>query len=88
MASTEDSPPKIRSLYDRILDDEAYTFHYGLPSSPLIESGRLSVCNLVRTTSWGYVTMDAVIFAMAEQTRICSACKGSVRRRAELGKRL
>jgi hypothetical protein len=33
-------------------------------------SGRRCVCSRVRTTSCGYVTTDAVIFAAAEHSRI------------------
>ena len=40
-------------------------------------SGRLCVCNRVRTTSCGYVAIEAVIFAIAEQRRIARGGGGA-----------
>lgn len=44
---------------------------FTIPSDDMSSaSGRLWVCNRVRTTSCGYVAIDAVIFATAEQARM------------------
>lgn len=40
-------------------------------------NGRLWVCNRVRTTSCGYVAIEAVIFAIAEQRRIVRGVSGT-----------
>jgi len=47
-----------------------------IPSDDTSDSGRRSVCNRVRITSWGYVAIEAVIFERAEHMRILSLESG------------
>lgn len=51
---------------------------FTIPSEDMSSAnGRFWVCNRVRTTSCGYVAIEAVIFAIAEQVRIVRGGSGT-----------
>lgn len=69
-------------LYLFVSFDFGFEFALATPSAPTIPMpfpgrNRRCICKRVRTTSWGYVAMEAVILEIAEHRRMVLVVRGA-----------
>jgi hypothetical protein len=74
-----DSQPSLTTIFLAVYIIPRRRWDLTMPSEEASSAkGRRWVCNRVRTTSCGYVAIEAVIFAMAEHMPMGQAVRGTV----------
>lgn len=77
--------PSLITIFFAVYTTPRRECRFTIPSDDMSsDSGRFCVCNRVRTTSCGYVAIEAVIFAIAEQRRIARGASGTSERPSEI----